>query len=81
MVEHVATLINRHFVTSDGTTAYQFTHGKRQKSRTTEFGERILYHVHKKLKTKQDLRWRVGVFLGTCPSTNEIYVKEIKAMS
>ena len=74
LVEHVASLINRHFVTSEGVTAYQFTHGQRSKGRTAEFGEKVLYHVPKKMRHKLSLRWRLGIFLGTAPSSNEIYI-------
>ena len=74
MVEHVSSIINRHFVASHGKTAYEFVHGKRSKGRTAEFGEKVLYHVPKKLRSKLDLRWRAGIFLGTAPSSNEIFI-------
>ena len=74
MIEHVSSLINRHFVAAHGKTPYEYVHGKRSKGRTAEFGERILYHVPKKLRSSLDLRWRAEFFLGTAPSSNEIYV-------
>ena len=74
MVEHVSSLINKYYVASHGKTAYEFVHGKRSKGRTVEFGKNFLYHVPKKLRSKFDLRWRTGIFLGTAPSSNEIYV-------
>ena len=74
LVEHIANLINRHFVTAEGVTAYEFTHGKKMKGRTAEFGEKVLYHVPKKLRAKLSLRWRQGIFLGTAMSSNEIFI-------
>ena len=50
LVEHTASLINRHFVTEAGITAYHHTHGQKSKGRTAEFGEKHLYHVPKKLR-------------------------------
>ena len=50
------------------------THGKRSKRRTAEFGEKVLYHVPQTLRSKSDLRWRAGIFLGTVKGTNEILV-------
>ena len=47
---------------------------KRSKGRTAEFGKKVLYHVPKKLRSKLDLRWRAGIFLGTSNGTNEIFI-------
>ena len=33
-----------------------------------------MYYVPKKLRTKLDLRWRVGIFLGTADRSNEAYI-------
>mgnify|MGYP003336159420 FL=1 len=74
LVEHTASIMNCHFVAEHGKTPYEFVHGKRSKGRTAEFGEKVLYHVPKKLRSKMNLRWRTGVFLGTAPSSNEAYV-------
>ena len=74
MIEHVSSLINRHFVAAHGKTPYEYVHGKRSKGRTAEFSERILYHVPKKIRSNLKLRWRARVFLGTAPSSNEICV-------
>ena len=56
LVEHTASILNRHFVAEHGKTPYEFTHGKRSVGRTTEFGEKVLYHVPKKLRSKMNLR-------------------------
>ena len=61
LIEHCASILNRHFVTSDGTTAYQHTNGKKSKGQTAEFGEKVLYHVPKKLRGKLSLRWKTGI--------------------
>ena len=74
LIEHTASILNRYFVAEHGKTPYEFTHGKRHKGRTAEFGEKVLYYVPKKLRSKMNLRWRVGVFLGTAPSSNEAFI-------
>ena len=54
--------------------AYEFVHCKRSKGRTAEFGEKYLYHVPKKLRSKLDLHLGTRIFLGTAPSSNEMCV-------
>ena len=39
-----------------------------------EFGEQVFYFVPKRLRSKLNLRWRVGTFLGNSQSTNECFV-------
>ena len=48
--------------------------GCKSNGRTAEFGERIIYYVPKRLRAKIDLRWRVGVFLGSAERSNEAYI-------
>ena len=43
MVEHAASVLNRHLCNEDGETPYQATHGQRFKGRTAEFGEQVFY--------------------------------------
>ena len=74
MVQHVASIFNRHSTNSEGLTPHECRHGRRSHGRTAEFGERLLYYVPKKLRAKLDLRWRVGVFLGTSDRSNEAYI-------
>ena len=74
LVQHTADIFNRHSTNSEGRTPYESRHGRRSHGRTAEFGERVMYYVPKKLRSKLDLRWRVGVFLGTATRSNEAYV-------
>jgi len=74
LIQHVASIHNRQTTNSDGQTPYEVRHGRRSRGRTAEFGERLLYYVPKKLRAKLDLRWRVGVFLGTADRSNEAFI-------
>ena len=42
--------------------------------RLIEFGEKVMWHVPKKLRAKLDLRWRLGIFLGQSQSSNECFI-------
>ena len=74
LVEHVASIMNRFMVNPDGVTPYQAMHGKRAALKVVEFGERVFYYVPKRLRAKLSRRWRLGVYLGMAPSSNEHYV-------
>ena len=74
MIEHVASVINRYSVNAEGVTPYQAIHGKRSALKVVEFGERVLYHVPKRLRAKLTQRWRIGTYLGLAPSSNEHFV-------
>ena len=74
LVEHVAGVINRYSVNSEGVTPYQAVHGKRSTLKVVEFGERVLYHVPKRLRAKLTQRYRLGTYLGLAPSSNEHYI-------
>ena len=39
-----------------------------------EFGEKVFYYVPKRLRSKLNLRWRVGTFVGNSQSSNEACV-------
>ena len=39
-----------------------------------EFGEQVFYFVPKRLRSKLNLRWRLGTFLGNSQTTNECFV-------
>ena len=71
MAEHVAHVYNRHFVGADGRTAYEALHGKAASQKLVEFGEKVMWFVPKKLRLKLDLRWRLGIYLGQSPTSNE----------
>ena len=53
---------------------YQAIHGQRFKGKLMEFGKKVFYYVPKKLRSKLNLRWRVGTFVGNAQSTNEAFV-------
>ena len=74
MTEHVASITNRHVCNPDGQTPYEAIHGQRFKGKLVEFGERCFYYVPKRMRSKLNLRWRVGTFVGNAQSTNEAYV-------
>jgi hypothetical protein len=74
MVEHAASLYNRHLCNSDGKTPFEAIHGQRWKGRTVEFGEQVFDFTPKALRSQISSRWRVGTFLGNAMSTNEAYV-------
>ena len=74
MVEHAASLYNRHLCNPDGKTPFEAIHGQRWKGKMVEFGEQVFYFVPKRLRAKLNLRWRVGTFLGNSQTTNECFV-------
>ena len=55
-------------------TPYESIHGQGSKGTHCEFGEQVFYHVHKKLRAKLNLRFRLGTFLGSSQSSNEAYI-------
>ena len=74
MVEYAAVILNKYAVQPSGRTAYHDLHGKRVSERLVEFGETVLHYVPKKHRHKLDMRWGIGVFLGTTMSTNESFI-------
>ena len=74
LVEHSANTYNKYAVTPDGQTPYAALHGKNPREKLIEFGERVLWHVPKKLRAKLDLRWRLGVYVGYSVTSNEYYL-------
>ena len=74
MVEHSASVYNRHVCNEDGMTPYESIHGQRSKGKLCEFGEQVFYYVPKKLRAKLNLRFRLGTFLGNSQTSNEAYV-------
>ena len=74
LVEHAASVFNRHLCNADGKTPFEEIHGQRWRGRQVEFGEQVFYFVPKRLRAKLNLRWRVGSFMGNAQSTNECYV-------
>ena len=74
MTEHVASITNRHVCNPDGQTPYEVIHGQRFKGKLVEFGGRCFYYVPKRLRSKLNLKRRVGTFVGNSQSTNEAFV-------
>ena len=68
LCEHVCSVHNRVVCNSDGKTPFQIIHGQRWRGRMVEFGEQIFYFVPKRLRSKLNLRWRLGVCFGKFPS-------------
>ena len=64
LAEHVAWVLNKFHLDSDGRTAYGRLHGREAKERICEFGERVMWLVPKKLRSKLDQRRRYGIFVG-----------------
>ena len=76
LVEYVAVLLNKYHI-NDATnlTAYEFMHGKQaDEEKLAYFGERVFFSVPKRRRSNLDLRWSVGVFLGTMMSSTEALV-------
>ena len=74
MAEHVTHVYNRHFVGADGRTAYEALHGKASSQKLVEFGEKVMWFVPKKLRLKLDLRWRLSIYLGQSPTSDENFI-------
>ena len=74
IVEHAASVYNRFVVGEDGQTPYEAMHGQRFRGKLAEFGEQVFYFIPRKLRSKLDLRWRIGTFLGNSQSSNEAFV-------
>ena len=49
-------------------------HGKEVSEYIAEFGERVLYYVPKKQRSKLDVRWRYGTFLGRATNSDQNYI-------
>ena len=71
MANHGADVLNKLAVGPDGKTSYELIRGKRYNRPMVEFGERVLWHVPRRLRAKLDLRWRLGVYVGYAISSNE----------
>ena len=74
LFEHAVFLLNKFQLGTDGRTGWGRLHGKETRDRICEFGECVLWYVPKKLRTKLDLRWRYGVFMGRSASTDQNFI-------
>ena len=71
---HCADILNKYTVNTSGMSPYEETHEQKAHERRVELGERVFYFVPKKGRTKLDPRWKLGIYLGQCESSNESYV-------
>ena len=74
LVEHTAWVLNKYHFDSAGRTAYGRLHGREGHERICEFGERIMWYVPKKLRSKLDQRWKYGIFLGRSLSSDQNFI-------
>ena len=49
-------------------------HGRETIDRVAEFGEQIMWYVPVARRSKMDLRWRYGIFLGRALHTDHNYI-------
>ena len=66
--------MNRYVVGNDGLTARQRLHGRSENSKAREFREKVFDHVPKKLRSKMQLRWRIGIYLGVAGNSGEHHI-------
>ena len=55
-------------------TACQRLHGRRANSKAVELGEKVFDCVPKKSRSKMQLRWRIGIYLGAAGHSGEHYI-------
>ena len=63
MVEHGAAVYNSHVCNDDGATPYESLHGQRSRGTLAECWQQVVDYVPERLRSKQNLRFRVGTFL------------------
>ena len=73
-LQHAAYLMNTYQLGRDGHTAYGRLHGRETHERLCELGEKILWFVPKKLRSKADQPWRYGVFLGRALGSDQNFI-------
>ena len=66
LVEHVADVITKYQVGSDGRTGYERLYGKKVREEGLQFGERVYWRHRKYTTMNADLepRWSLGTWLG-----------------
>ena len=76
LVEYVTVVLNKYHVNeATGVTAYEYLHGKAaDEERLAYFGERVFFSIPKRCRSNLDLRWSIGVFLGTMMHSNEAWI-------
>ena len=74
MTDHTSASLNRFTAGADGQTPWEHNHGRKAYQHQVGFGERGFYCIPKRLRSKLDNRWRLGVYPGTAMASNENYV-------
>ena len=76
LVEYVSVILNKYNINdSINMTAYEYLHGKEADAeRLAYFGERVYFSVPKRRRSNLDLRWSVGVYLGTMMTSSEALI-------
>ena len=74
IVDHAASVYNRHVCNDDGSTHYEIILEQRSRDKLAEFGERVFHDVPKRLRAKLDLRFRIGAFRGNAQHSNEAFI-------
>ena len=74
IVEHATYVLNHFLVGPDGQTPYSRLHGKNSSKKLCEFGEKLLWFVPKRLRSKLDSPWRYGVFLGVSMCSDQYFI-------
>jgi hypothetical protein len=66
LVEHVADVLTKYLVGSDGHTAYERLFGKQAREEGLEFGEQVLFRKRRAqdMNVVLDGRWELGTWLG-----------------
>ena len=67
-------VINKYSINKSGMSPYEELHGRRAAERRVEFGETIFYSTPKKGRATMDLRWKLGVYVGSAWSSTEIFI-------
>ena len=71
VVQHASYCLNHFLVGKDGETPYSRLHGKSSSKKLCELGEKVLWFVPKRLRSKLDSPWRYGIFLGASMSSDQ----------
>ena len=76
MVRWAAMVASRYLVGKDGRTTYERKRGRRCRVPLATFGERVLYRPldHAKDRSKMDVQWESGIWLGLSRESNEALI-------
>ena len=74
LLGHAAGNFNRCSITPEGMTPYQHIHGKKVTHKQIECCKKVFYYIPKRVRTKIDNRYHIGVYVGQVWSPNECHV-------